>query len=89
MEQILSSSKGIQKQKVLQEIEELDIIEDQRLLSEVEAEIVDRASLMVDFENTTKHEEVTQRQRSRALWLNKEMETPNSLLSLQTTLIKE
>lgn len=57
----------IKKKSILQQLEELDQIQESRLLSQVETD--NRISLLMEFENIAKQEEVAWRQRSRALWL--------------------
>ncbi|WMV57474.1 hypothetical protein MTR67_050859 [Solanum verrucosum] len=58
---------GMQKQSILNQLAELDLIQDQRILSDDESYL--RAVLTVEFEENAKREEVAWRQRSRALWL--------------------
>lgn len=58
---------GLQKQNILNQLYELDMIQEQRCLSEDESYL--RAVLSVEFEEVAKREEVAWRQRSRAIWL--------------------
>ncbi|WMV45535.1 hypothetical protein MTR67_038920, partial [Solanum verrucosum] len=57
----------MQKQSILNQLTELDLIQDQRTLSNDESYL--RAVLKVEFEDNAKREEVAWRQRSRALRL--------------------
>ncbi|WMV11477.1 hypothetical protein MTR67_004862 [Solanum verrucosum] len=63
----LHGNLGIQKQCTLNQLTDLDLIQDQRTLSEDESYL--RAVLTVELEEIAKREEVAWRQRSRALWL--------------------
>jgi len=58
---------GLQKQNILSQLTELEVIQDQRQLSD--DEIYLRTTLTVEFEENAKKEEVAWRQRSRAIWL--------------------
>ncbi|CAN4123193.1 unnamed protein product [Withania somnifera] len=58
---------GLQKQNILNQLSELDVIQEWRSLSDDESYL--RAVLTVEFEEIAKREEVSWRQRSRALWL--------------------
>ncbi|WMV33006.1 hypothetical protein MTR67_026391 [Solanum verrucosum] len=61
---------GMQKQSILNQLAELDLMQDQRILSDDESYL--RVVLTVEFEENAKREEVAWRQRSRALWLKEE-----------------
>lgn len=60
---------GLQKQSILSQLTELEVIQDQRQLSD--DEIYLRTTLTVEFEENAKKEEVAWRQRSKAIWLKK------------------
>ncbi|WMV29767.1 hypothetical protein MTR67_023152 [Solanum verrucosum] len=56
-----------QKQLVLNQLAEIEMIQDQRILEE--GEIVSRLALTTELEEIVKNEETAWRQRSRAVWL--------------------
>ncbi|WMV18962.1 hypothetical protein MTR67_012347 [Solanum verrucosum] len=58
---------GLQKQNILNQLYDLDVIQAHRCLSDDESFL--RAVLTVEFEKVAKKEEVAWRQRSRAIWL--------------------
>lgn len=61
------SNLGMQKQSILNQLTQLDLIQDQRILSNDESYL--RAVLTMELEENAMREEVAWRQRSRALWL--------------------
>lgn len=58
---------GLQKQNILNQLYDLDVIQAHRWLSDDESFL--RVVQTVEFEEVAKEEEVAWRQRSRAIWL--------------------
>lgn len=54
------------KTELLNQIQNLDLLQEQRPLNE--AELLEKASLHMEFQDIAKNEEIAWRQRSRALW---------------------
>lgn len=58
---------GTQKTQILSELVRLEAIQENRVLTEEETTL--KASLLMEYEEHLKNEEIAWRQRSRALWL--------------------
>ena len=68
-----NGKRKIQKQNVLKQLAELEKIQENRSMRP--EEIISRTTLISEFEDIAKREEIAWRQRSRAVWLEQGIET--------------
>ncbi|WMV34708.1 hypothetical protein MTR67_028093, partial [Solanum verrucosum] len=62
-----SGNLGLQQKKLLEQLAEMDMERENRVLTE--EEITKKAAVLLEYEDLIKEEEIAWRQRSRILWL--------------------